>query len=376
MELRDAREEDEAALRALDAATWSPRVSPGPRPDPDREFLSRFGAENVIVAADGEAPVGFLILGTWTDLESTRHVLVVNGLAVDPTRQGEGIGSRLLEAGIERARERGARRLLLRVLSTNENARRLYERHGFSAEATLRGVFLLDDDFVDDHFMAFDLTRERARRDLALAAGGAPATTAVGIDVGGRRKGFHACAMRGDEVVAGTENLADVAAAVAWVAALDPSTVALDSPKTCAPAGESSRADERALARGVCGIRWTPERSRLAGNPYYEWVEHGLELYAGLAAAGIPDAALIEVFPTAAWTIWAGKRGKVRRADWSAAALADLGLAGLPDRRLSQDDRDAIAAALVARLHEEGRTHAYGEIIVPGRAPASAPPAG
>ena len=182
--------------------------------------------------------------------------------------------------------------------------------------------------------------------------------------------------MRGDAVVAGPENLADVAAAVAWVTALEPSTVALDSPKTCAPAGESSRADERALARAVCGIRWTPERSRLAGNPYYEWVEHGLELYAALAAAGIPDAALIEVFPTAAWTIWAGERGKVRRADWSAAALADLGLAGLPDRRLSQDDRDAVAAALVARLHDEGRTHAYGEIIVPARAPASAPPAG
>jgi ribosomal protein S18 acetylase RimI-like enzyme/predicted nuclease with RNAse H fold len=376
MELRPARDEDEAGLRALDAATWSPRVSPGPAPDPEREFLSRFGVENVIVAAEGDAPVGFITLGTWTPLESARHVLVVNGLAVDPAHQGEGIGGRLLDAGIERARERGARRLLLRVLSTNESARRLYERHGFTVEASLRAVFHLDDTYVDDLFMGLDLVRERARRDLARARPGAPATTAVGIDVGGRRKGFHACAMRGDEVVAGPENLRDVAATVAWVTALDPSTIALDSPKTCAPAGESSRADERALARAVCGIRWTPERSRLADNPYYEWVEHGLELYAALAAAGIPDASLIEVFPTAAWTIWAGPRGEVRRADWSAAALADLGLSGVPDRHLSQDDRDAIAAALVARLHDEGRTHAYGEIKVPGRAPASAPHAG
>jgi ribosomal protein S18 acetylase RimI-like enzyme/predicted nuclease with RNAse H fold len=376
VELRDARDEDEAGLRGIDAATWSPRVSPGARPEPGREFLARHDAENVIVAVDGEAPVGFLILGTWTDLESARHVLVFNGLAVDPERQGEGIGSRLLDAGIERARERGARRVLLRVLSTNDGARRLYERHGFTVEAALRGVFHLEGAYADDLFMAFDLTREPARRELARAAADAPATTAVGIDVGGRRKGFHACAMRGDEVVAGPDNLADVDATVAWVTALDPSTVALDSPKTCAPAGESSRADERALARAVCGIRWTPERSKLAGNPYYEWVEHGLELYASLAAAGIPDASLIEVFPTAAWTIWAGPRGKVRRADWSAAALADLGLAGVPDRHLSQDDRDAIAAALVARLHDEGRTDAYGEIKVPARAPASAPPAG
>jgi predicted nuclease with RNAse H fold len=212
-----------------------------------------------------------------------------------------------------------------------------------------------------------------ARRDLALASPGRAVTTVVGIDVGGRRKGFHACALRGDGVVAGPENLRDVSTAVDWVTALAPSTVALDSPRTCAPPGESSRADERALAREVCGIRWTPERSRLAGSPYYEWVEHGLELYAALAAAGIPVASLIEVFPTAAWTIWAGPRGKVPRSEWSAAALTDLGLAGLPSRRLSQDDRDAVAAALVARLQTEGRSRAFGEIIVPAGDPPAAP---
>ncbi len=196
---------------------------------------------------------------------------------------------------------------------------------------------------------------------------------AVGIDVGGRRKGFHGAAVRGSRVVAGPIRLADVGAAVDWVLALDPTAVALDSPRTCAPPGASSRDDERALARAVCGIRWTPERSRLAGNPYYEWVEHGLELYAALEAAGLAPDRLVETFPTAAWTIWAGPRGKVSRAEWSAAALADLDLAGLPDRRLSQDDRDAVAAALVARLHTEGATTAYGEIVTPAALPDGRP---
>ncbi|MFT3866163.1 MAG: GNAT family N-acetyltransferase [Solirubrobacterales bacterium] len=371
VELRTAREEDGPALRRLEVATWSSRTSPGPAPDPGSPFdFARFGAGNLIVAADGEAVVGLLILESWTELESARHVLIVNGLAVDPERQGEGIGGRLVAAGVERARELGARRLLLRVLSTNEGARRLYERHGFAVEGTLREVFLLSGAYVDDLFMARDLDRrdDPASVDEGRASGG-PAPIAVGIDVGGRRKGFHACAVRGREIVAGPERLPDIAAAVAWVMALAPGVVALDSPRACAPQGESSRAGERALARAVCGIRWTPERSRLAGNPYYEWVEHGLELYAALAAAGLPAAGLVEVFPTAAWTIWAGPRGKVRRARWSAAALARLGLVGLPDRHLSQDDRDAVAAALVARLHTEGRTDAYGEIIVPASAP-------
>ncbi|HEY0278876.1 MAG TPA: hypothetical protein VGC32_11485 [Solirubrobacterales bacterium] len=189
--------------------------------------------------------------------------------------------------------------------------------------------------------------------------------TAVGIDVGGRRKGFHGCAVRGEAIVAGPRRLADIPAAVAWVVDLDPAVVALDSPRDPAPPGASSRADEQQLARAVCGIRWTPERSRLAGNPYYEWVEHGLELYAALESAGVAPDRLVETFPTAAWTIWAGPRGKAPRSEWSAAALADLGLAGLPDRRLSQDDRDAIAAAAVARLHAEGMTTAYGEIVTP-----------
>jgi predicted nuclease with RNAse H fold len=198
---------------------------------------------------------------------------------------------------------------------------------------------------------------------------------AVGIDIGGRRKGFHGCAVRGTEVVAGPEHLADVATAVAWVVDLGPAVIALDSPRTCAPPGASSRADERELARAVCGIRWTLERSRLAGNPYYEWVEHGLELYAALESAGIAPDRLVETFPTAAWTIWAGPRGTVPRSEWSVAALADLGLAGLPDRRLSQDDRDAVAAAVVARLHADLATTAYGEIVTPAAHPDGRPAA-
>jgi predicted nuclease with RNAse H fold len=312
----------------------------------------------VLVAAAGEEVLGSLLLGPWTELESSRHVLEVKGLAVDPARRGEGIGAALLDAAIGRARERDARRLVLRVLSGNAAARRLYESRGFGLEGARREAFLLEGAYVDDLMMGLDLRGpEVAARSRSV--------TAAGIDVGGRRKGFHGCAIRGDEIVAGPERLPDVASAVEWVAALDPAVVALDSPKTCALPGESSRPDERELARAVCGIRWTPERSRLAGNPYYEWVEHGLELYAALAAAGIDGDRQIEVFPTAAWTIWAGPRAGRPRSEWSASSLATLGLAGVPRRHLSQDDRDAVAAALVARLQTEGRTRAFGEIIVP-----------
>jgi ribosomal protein S18 acetylase RimI-like enzyme len=157
--IRGAYETDERALRRLDAATWSPRVSPGPPPDPDRPFLDRFGADNVCVAVDGEELVGYLILGPWVTLESAAHVAEVRGLAVAPECQGDGIGARLLEAAIDRSRRESVRRLVLRVLSTNAGARRLYERHGFEVEGTRREAFLLEGAYVDDLLMALDLRR-------------------------------------------------------------------------------------------------------------------------------------------------------------------------------------------------------------------------
>jgi ribosomal protein S18 acetylase RimI-like enzyme len=113
----------------------------------------------VLVAAGGEELVGYLILGPWVALESAAHVAEVRGLAVAPGRQGEGIGGRLLEAAIERSRRESVRRLVLRVLSTNAAARRLYERHGFEVEGTHREAFLLQGAYVDDLLMALDLSR-------------------------------------------------------------------------------------------------------------------------------------------------------------------------------------------------------------------------
>jgi predicted nuclease with RNAse H fold len=188
----------------------------------------------------------------------------------------------------------------------------------------------------------------------------------AGIDVGGRRKGFHAAAVAATEVVAGPQRLATVEAVLQWLDALEPSVVALDSPMTCAPPGQASRAGERKLAKEICGIRWTPDETKLEGNPYYEWIVCGRELYAALDRERPRTGwAVIEVFPTASWTVWAGPRGSLGQARWTRQALESMALGGLPPRRLNQDDRDAIAAAITARLHAEGRSRSFGEIVVP-----------
>jgi predicted nuclease with RNAse H fold len=182
-----------------------------------------------------------------------------------------------------------------------------------------------------------------------------------GVDVGGRRKGFHAAVLDARSLVAGPKRLAGPGETADWLAAFDLESVGVDSP--CRPAlpGQTARHCERELARRVCGVRWTPAGDRLHGNPYYEWIVHGLELYEALRERGIEA---IEVFPTASFTRWTGLRSRASRAAWSHGALDGLGLGGLPPR-LGQDGRDAIAAAFTAQLQAEGAAERFGEIWVP-----------
>jgi len=157
----------------------------------------------------------------------------------------------------------------------------------------------------------------------------------LGVDVGATRKGFDVALiddrslleLRGRLTVADVVRIADTRA---------PLVVAIDSPRSCAPAGHTARPSERALNRAVCR-------------------------FAALAARGHHT---IEVFPTASWTRWCGPRGTVSRAQWSRAGLTQLGLLDLPERS-NQDQRDAIAAAVTAREHTHGLTEAIGEIVIP-----------
>jgi ribosomal protein S18 acetylase RimI-like enzyme len=55
----------------------------------------------------------------------------IEALAVRSEYRGKGIGTRLLIAAEWRARQMNRPRLALHVLSSNDGARRLYERHGF-----------------------------------------------------------------------------------------------------------------------------------------------------------------------------------------------------------------------------------------------------
>ena len=150
--IRPARADDAVAIAALDEATWSFDVTPSPRSSVPSSI------DGMLVAEDGGEIVGYVAVGRATRLESNRHVADIRGLAVAPDHQGRGLGRALVEAALDAARERGARKVTLRVLGPNTAARALYESCGFVVEGVRRDEFLLDGRYVDDVLMARHLS--------------------------------------------------------------------------------------------------------------------------------------------------------------------------------------------------------------------------
>lgn len=62
--------------------------------------------------------------------------LLMDGIAVTPSARGLGIGTKLLAAIIDEARDRGMHEVRLDVIDTNPRARALYEHFGFEAVGT------------------------------------------------------------------------------------------------------------------------------------------------------------------------------------------------------------------------------------------------
>ena len=148
--VRRARPDDEGPLLPIHLATWTAEVSPGPTPDPSEPVLEPGSSlDDVLVAERDGAVVGYVRLHQSGPLPSHAHVLTVNGLAVAPELQGAGVGRALLQAALEDAGARGARKVSLRVLAPNVRARRLYEACGFVEEGVLREEFLLDGRLVN-----------------------------------------------------------------------------------------------------------------------------------------------------------------------------------------------------------------------------------
>ena len=99
-----------------------------------RDELSRTDTRVYLVAEDGGELVGYAGLIAYDD---EAHVSTI---AVAASRQGEGIGSRLLDTLLEEA-DRRSPVVILEVRADNELAQGLYRRRGFTEIGRRRGYY-------------------------------------------------------------------------------------------------------------------------------------------------------------------------------------------------------------------------------------------
>lgn len=84
---------------------------------------------------EGSQQVGHGVINVIID---EAHLL---NITVKPESQGRGLGLRLLEHLMDRARALNARECFLEVRASNESAYRLYERYGFNEVGHRRGYY-------------------------------------------------------------------------------------------------------------------------------------------------------------------------------------------------------------------------------------------
>jgi len=155
MSIRPAVDADGPKLGVLDRRCWSIRSDVTPPSAAGAPFFGEWRKPaDLLVAEDGRDIVGWLKLAPPTPLASNAHVQQVQGLGVDPDRRRQGIARALLDAALELARQRGARKITLRVLGSNDPALRLYRSAGYQVEGVLKDEFFLGGAYVDDMILA------------------------------------------------------------------------------------------------------------------------------------------------------------------------------------------------------------------------------
>lgn len=154
--VRRAVDSDDEALLSIEMSAWDSSSGFPSFRSPDREkfFTERSGPEAHLIAEDGGKLVGYIRLNDAYPFIEGAGVLSVNGLAVAPSARGRGVGSALLEAVTAEAKLRGARKIILHVFGTNATARRLYERHGYVLEGTMKAEYLIENQYVDSHILS------------------------------------------------------------------------------------------------------------------------------------------------------------------------------------------------------------------------------
>jgi len=113
--------------------------------------IKREGSLYAVVDIEGEI-AGVLIFRRGR-LEMNRHIVNVRTWVTEKYR-GQGLGSQMMEYGINWSKEQGVEKICLEVFSNNPTAVQFYKKYGFLVEGNRKRQYILQNEYVDEIFMS------------------------------------------------------------------------------------------------------------------------------------------------------------------------------------------------------------------------------
>ena len=110
----------------------------------------------ILVAVDNDEVTGYASFGDWRPFEGYRYS-VEHSVYVRNDQRGKGLGPRLMQALIERARAGGKHVMVAAIESSNQASLRLHERLGFSTTGQMPQVGIKFGRWLDLTFMQLTL---------------------------------------------------------------------------------------------------------------------------------------------------------------------------------------------------------------------------
>lgn len=199
---------------------------------------------------------------------------------------------------------------------------------------------------------------------------------AVGIDVGGLKKGYHAVVNINRRYHAQFHST-DPLAIAQWAGQFNPKVIAIDAPCQFSQS-DRSRSGERALVSHGLRCFYTPTRAMAEKSRFYDWVFNGERLYQALGLPlfnGLKSAqpCVIETFPHGIATAYQQSLGEPKAiGNKSAQRLNALShIAAYNTQQLNNIDFiDAAFCAVAADYCIANRISVYGDnedgfIVIP-----------
>ncbi len=135
-------EHQQAVCKMLDAYASDPMGGGQPLEEEVRERLvpglQEHPTTEIVLAFDGEKPVGIAVCFRGFSTFAARPLLNVHDLAVTAEYRRRGVGRQLLAAVEQKARSLGCTKVTLEVLEANP-ARKLYESLGYASPTYYKG---------------------------------------------------------------------------------------------------------------------------------------------------------------------------------------------------------------------------------------------